>query len=110
MPGAAAVRVPPPLPPPSPLLVFRANLPVWFYLIPVLVIMYIRVWDFRGISVVKNPPADPGDVETRVRSLGWEDPLEKGMATHSSIPAWRIPGDRGAWRGPWGHRESDTAE
>ena len=88
----------PPLPPPSPLLVFRANLPVWFYLIPVLVIMYIRVWDFRGISVVKNPPADPGDVETRVRSLGWEDPLEKGMATHSSIPAWRIPGDRGAWR------------
>ena len=30
-------------------------------------------------------------LETRVRSLGWEDPLEKGMATHSSILAWRIP-------------------
>ena len=29
--------------------------------------------------------------ETRVRSLGWEDPLEKGKATHSSILAWRIP-------------------
>ena len=29
--------------------------------------------------------------ETRVQSPGWEDPLEKGMATHSSIPAWRIP-------------------
>ena len=29
--------------------------------------------------------------ETRVQSLGWEDPLEEGMATHSSIPAWRIP-------------------
>ena len=29
--------------------------------------------------------------ETQVRSLGWEDPLEKGMATHSSILAWRIP-------------------
>jgi len=29
--------------------------------------------------------------EDWVRSLGWEDPLEKGMATHSSIPAWRIP-------------------
>ena len=29
--------------------------------------------------------------EMRVRSLGWEDPLEEGMATHSSIPAWRIP-------------------
>ena len=32
--------------------------------------------------------------ETRVRSLGWEDPLEKGIATHSSILAWRIPMDR----------------
>ena len=35
--------------------------------------------------------------ETRVRSLGREDPLEKEMATHSSILAWRIPIDRGAW-------------
>ena len=35
--------------------------------------------------------------ETWVQSLGWEDPLEKGMATHSSILAWRIPMDRGAW-------------
>ena len=33
-----------------------------------------------------------------VQSLGWEDPLEEGMATHSSILAWRIPMDRGAWR------------
>ena len=37
---------------------------------------------------VKNPPAV---WETRVRSLGWEDPLEKGKARHSSILAWRIP-------------------
>ena len=36
--------------------------------------------------------------ETWVRSLDWEDPLEEGMATHSSILAWRIPTDRGAWR------------
>ena len=36
--------------------------------------------------------------ETWVRSLGWEDPLEKGMATQSSILAWRIPMHRGAWR------------
>ena len=35
--------------------------------------------------------------KTRVQSLGWEDPLEEGMATHSSILAWRIPMDRGAW-------------
>ena len=33
----------------------------------------------------------------RVQSLGREDPLEEGMATHSSILAWRIPMDRGAW-------------
>ena len=36
--------------------------------------------------------------ETWVWSLGWEDPLEEGMATHSSILAWRIPMDRGTWR------------
>ena len=35
--------------------------------------------------------------KTQVGSLGWEDPLEKEMATHSSILAWRIPMDRGAW-------------
>ena len=35
--------------------------------------------------------------ETRVQSLGREDPLEKGMATHSSILVWRIPWARGAW-------------
>ena len=39
-------------------------------------------------QTVKNPPAMR---ETWVRSLGWKDPLEKGKATHSSIPAWRIP-------------------
>jgi len=38
--------------------------------------------------MVKNPPAVQ---ETWVQSLGWEDPLEKGTATHSSILAWRIP-------------------
>ena len=38
--------------------------------------------------MVKNPPAVR---ETWVRSLGWEDPLEEGMATHSNILAWRIP-------------------
>ena len=43
--------------------------------------------------MVKNTPAVP---ETWVRSLGWEDPLEEGMATHYSILAWRIPMDRGA--------------
>ena len=36
--------------------------------------------------------------ETWIQSLGWEDSLKEGMATHSSILAWRIPMDRGAWR------------
>ena len=44
--------------------------------------------------LVKNPPAM---WETWVRSLGWDDPLEKGKATYSSILDWRIPMDRGAW-------------
>ena len=36
--------------------------------------------------------------EMQIKSLGWEDPLEEGMATHSSILAWRILMDRGAWQ------------
>ena len=44
--------------------------------------------------MVKNLPAVQ---ETWVQSLGWEDPLEEGRATHSSILAWRTPMDRGAW-------------
>ena len=46
-------------------------------------------------QMVKNPPAVR---ETWVRSLGWEDPLEEGMATHSIILAWRIPMGREAWQ------------
>ena len=43
---------------------------------------------FPGRSVVKNPP---GKQQMWVRSLGWEDPLQEGMATHSGILAWEIP-------------------
>ena len=46
---------------------------------------------FLGVSEVKNPPAMQELQETQVQSLGQEDPLEKEMATHSSILAWRIP-------------------
>ena len=46
------------------------------------------VYRYEGASLVKNLPAMQ---KTWVQSLGWEDPLEKGMATHSSILAWRIP-------------------
>ena len=53
--------------------------------------------DFPSSSAVKNLPAMQESQETQVWSLGWEDTLEEGMATHSSILAWRIPMDRGAW-------------
>ena len=46
-------------------------------------------------QLVENPPAMQ---ETLVEFLGWEGPLEEGMATHSSILAWRIPMDRGTWQ------------
>ena len=57
-------------------------------------------WVSFMAQLVKNLPAIR---QTWVRSLGWEDPLEKGKATHSSILAWRIP-----WT--MGHKESDMTE
>ena len=60
-------------------------------------------WASLVAQLAKNPPAM---WETWVQSLVWEDPLEKGKATHSSILAWRIP-----WTiQPWGRKESDTTE
>ena len=53
------------------------------------------LWASLGVQTVRNLPAAR---ETWVQSLGQEDPLEEGMATHSSILAWRIPTDRGAWQ------------
>ena len=57
--------------------------------------------------MVKNPPAM---WETWVWSLAWEDPLEEGVTTHSSILDGRIPMDRRAWQATWGHKESDMTE
>ena len=51
-------------------------------------------WASLVAKTVKNLPAM---WETWVQPLGWEDPLEEGMVTQSSILAWRIPMDRGAW-------------
>ena len=52
-------------------------------------------------QLVKNLPAM---WETRVQSLGWEDPLEKGKATHPNILVWRIQ------YSPWDRKDSDTTE
>ena len=49
---------------------------------------FLKFLNPKVAKMVKNPP---GMWETWVRSLGWDDPLEEGMATHSSILAWRIP-------------------
>ena len=59
--------------------------------------------------MVKNTPAIQ---ETWFYSLGWEDPLEEGMTTHSRMLAWKIPMDRGAWRAVVRGfaKELDTAE
>ena len=59
-------------------------------------------------QIVKNPPVMQ---ETWVQSLDWEDPLEEGMATHSSILAWRIPWTEEPGRlCLCGHKESDVTE
>ena len=54
----------------------------------------------------------PAMQETQVQSLGWEDPSEKGMATHSSILAWKIPWteEPGGLYSSWSHKESDSTE
>ena len=59
-------------------------------------------WASLVAQVIRSPPAMQ---ETWVRFLGWEDPLEKGTATHSSILAWRI-----SWISLWSHKELDMIE
>ena len=69
---------------------------------------WLRLWASLVAQMVKHLSAMQ---ETRVRSLGWEDPLEKEMTAHSSILAWKIPW---TWRlvgyHPWGCKESDMTE
>ena len=65
-------------------------------------------WAALVIQLVKNPPAMQ---ETWVRSLGWEDLLEKEKFTHSSTVAWRTPWTlHGIAKSPWGCKESDMTE
>ena len=59
----------------------------------------------------KESPANAGNARDTVISLGWEDPLEEEMTTHSSILSWENPMERSpVGYSPWGHRESDTTE
>ena len=63
----------------------------FFFNIPTNIPFHICTTGFPSGSVVKNLPAMQEPQEAQVQSLGLEDPLEEGMATHSSILAWRIP-------------------
>ena len=74
----------------------------------ILVDRLIDKWDFLGVSEDKESACNAGD---QVRSLDQEDPLEKGMITHSSILAWKIPWTEDlASYSPWSLEESDITE
>ena len=69
---------------------------------------YMVQWASLVAQLVKNLPVMQ---ETLLQFLSQEDPLEKGLDTHSSILAWRIPMDKGGWwASAWGYKESDTTE
>ena len=63
------------------------------------------IWASLVAKWVKSPPAMPETQETQVQSLGWEDPLQKGTATHSNILAWKIP-----WTGEPGRLQSTALQ
>jgi len=73
--------------------------------------IYIHIYIYILTSLVApSVKSLPEMWETWVRSLGWEDPLEKEMATHSIILAWRIPWMSLVGYSPWDHKESDTTK
>ena len=83
------------------------------YMFCVIFINCLEVCDYLRTSLVAQMVKRlPTMRETQVQSLGWEDPLEKEMATHSSTLAWKIPWteERGRLYSPWGRKESDMTE
>ena len=63
----------------------------WTFSISDVLLDYSKSVGFPNGSAVKNPPAMQEMKETWARPLGQEDPLEEGMATHSSLPPWKVP-------------------
>ena len=61
-------------------------------------ILDLSIFKKNNTQEAQMVESSPAVWETWVQSLGWEDPVEKGMPTHSTILAWKIPMDRGAWR------------
>ena len=94
--------------PPAPSLPYLSPPPLPLSYPPSHLVSSCFMWASLVAQTVKNPPAKQ---EMKVGFLGGKDPLEKGMATHSSILAWRIPQteDPGGRR-PWGCKESDMTE
>ena len=75
--------------------------------------LYIPLtWASQVALVLKNPSANAGDARVTVLIPGLESSLEKQMASHSSIIAWGIQGQRNlvGYNSPWGSKESDTTE
>ena len=71
----------------------------------------MHLWGFLSGSMVKNPSAMAEMQDMQVNSLHWEDPLEKGMVTHPSILAWKIPWTKEpAGYSKKGCKESDMTE
>ena len=62
-----------------------------------LLYIFLYLWDFGASLLAQMVKNLPTMWETCFQSLGWEDPLEEGMATHSNILVWRMTMDRGAW-------------
>ena len=61
--------------------------------------------------MINNPSANAGDIRDKDSILGGEDPLEEGLAIHTSILAWRTPEQRSlVGYSPWSHKESDITE
>ena len=100
-----------PRPGPNPAALFSPTLTkvFLFSLFDLKIFLYTNtILNFTSGSAVKNLPAM---WETPVRSLGWEDPLGKEMATHSSTLAWKIPWtEEPVGYSPWGCKELDTTE